>query len=53
MNSFQKWADVYARAFGFVVAPKGNWVELHRNGQIHECMSVAGVQKVCAAQGDI
>lgn len=49
MNSFQKWADSYARAFGFVVTMRGNWVELHCNGHTIECMSVAGVQKACDA----
>ena len=47
MNSFQKWASDYARAFGFVVTMRGNWVELHKDGKTHECLSVAGVQKVC------
>ncbi|CAK7259113.1 MULTISPECIES: hypothetical protein [unclassified Shinella] len=47
MNSFQKWADDYARAFGFVVTLRGNWVELHKDGKTYECMSVQGVQAVC------
>lgn len=46
-NRFQKWADIYARAFGFTVTTRGNWVELHRDGETHECMSVQGVQDVC------
>ena len=50
MNSFQKWADSYARAFGFVVTLKGNWVELTRNGETIECMSAAGVQTACEAK---
>lgn len=48
MNSFQKWADDYARAFGFIVSLRGNWVELHRNGETTECMSAQGVQAVCS-----
>lgn len=47
-NRFQKWADHYARAYGFTVTPKGNWVVLERNGQSIECMSVQGVQDACA-----
>ena len=46
-NSFQRWANDYARAFGFVVALKGNWVELTRNGETTQCMSVEGVQNAC------
>lgn len=48
MNSFQKWADDYARAFGFIVTLRGNWVELHKDGKTIECMSVQGVQAACA-----
>jgi hypothetical protein len=47
MNQFQKWAHDYARAFGFIVTTRGNWVELHRNGETIECMSVQGVQEAC------
>lgn len=47
MNNFQRWADSYARAFGFLVTLKGNWVELHRDGETVECMSVQGVQAAC------
>lgn len=47
LNRFQKWADVYGRAFGFVVQPRGNWVVLYRDGEEIECMSVAGVQAAC------
>ena len=46
-NRFQKWADVYGRAFGFLVTRRGNWVELHKAGQTFECMSAQGVQNVC------
>ena len=49
-NSFQKWADDYARAFGFIVRPFANWVILERDGQPIEVMSVRGVQDLCAAQ---
>lgn len=49
-NRFQKWADNYARAFGFVVEPRGNWVALYKDGvEIAECMTVAGVQALCDA----
>ncbi len=47
INAFQKWADDYARAFGFTVTLKGNWVELTRNGETIECMSAEGVQAAC------
>lgn len=47
MNSFQQWADDYARAFGFVVILKGNWVELVKDGTTIECMSASGVQLAC------
>lgn len=45
-NSFQKWAADYARAFGFIVTPRGNWVELHKDGERFECFTVRGVQEV-------
>lgn len=48
MNQFQQWASDYARAFGFVVTLKGNWVELTRNGETIECMSAQGVQAACS-----
>lgn len=49
-NRFQKWADNYARAFGFVVVPQGNWVVLFKDGiEIAECFTVAGVQACCDA----
>lgn len=47
INSFQQWASDYARAFGFVVTLKGNWVELHKDGETIECMSAEGVQAAC------
>lgn len=47
MNSFQKWAGDYARAFGFVVTLRGNWVELLKDGETFECMSVQGVRAAC------
>lgn len=47
MNSFQKWADDYARAHGFVVTLTGNWVELHKGDISETCMSAQGVQSVC------
>lgn len=47
MNRFQKWADDYARAFGFIVTMKGNWVEIRGGNQTIECMSVQGVQDAC------
>ena len=50
-NRFQKWAGDYARAFGFQVTLKGNWVELHKGGETYECMSVQGVQAICKAKG--
>lgn len=50
-NSFQKWAMDYARAYGFAVTTKGNWVELHKDGQTHECFSVQGVQQICGKHG--
>ena len=49
LNRFQKWADDYARAFGFVVVPHANWVDLHRNGETIECMTAEGVQRACEA----
>jgi hypothetical protein len=48
MNSFQAWAVAYATPFGFLVMARGNWVELHKDGQIIECMSRAGVYAACA-----
>ena len=47
MNSFQNWADIYARTFGFTVTPVGNWVTLHKDGASVECMSAKGVQLCC------
>lgn len=47
-NRFQKWADDYARAFGFTVSPIGNWVTLNRDGEKPiECYTAAGVQAAC------
>ena len=46
-NSFQKWADAYARAYGFTVTLKANWVILERDDQKIECMSVNSVQVAC------
>lgn len=51
-NTFQKWADDYARSFGFLVTLRGNWVELHKDGETFECMSVQGVQDICAKHGN-
>lgn len=51
LNSFQKWADAYARAFGFVVTTRGNWVDLNRDGHSHECMTTAEVQRICDLHG--
>ena len=51
LNRFQKWADWTARAYGFIVTPKGNWVELTRNGETIECMSVDGVRAACETKG--
>lgn len=54
MNQFQAWASDYARAFGFIVTPRGNWVNLTRAGETTECMSVEGVQQACdQVQADI
>ncbi len=47
-NSFQIWADRYARAFGFQVESCGNWVTLHKGGHDFEIMSAQGVQDICA-----
>lgn len=51
-NRFQKWADDYGRAFGFLVTPRHNWVELHKDGERFECFTVQGVQDTCAKAGD-
>ena len=51
-NQFQIWANDYARAFGFVVTLRGNWVMLHRNGHEIECMTAQGVQAACTAAED-
>jgi len=51
LNRFQKWADAYGRAFGFVVQPKGNWVVLYKDGEEIECMSAQGVQAACDSAG--
>lgn len=51
MNSFQKWADDYARAHGFIITLRGNWVELHKDGRSIECMSADGVQRACSQEG--
>jgi hypothetical protein len=51
MNSFQKWADHYARAYGFVVTLRGNWVELHKERNVYECLSMAGVKDICEKYG--
>jgi hypothetical protein len=47
-NSFQKWAQDYARAYGFQVDLTGNWVSLYINKHSIECMSTRGVQEACA-----
>lgn len=47
MNSFQKWADDYARAHGFTVGLTGNWVTLYKDGESEELMTVSGVQLHC------
>ena len=50
LNSFQQWATDYARAYGFIVTPKANWVELTSpvTGATVERMTAAGVQETCA-----
>lgn len=50
-NSFQSWAESYARAYGFTVTLKGNWVELTRDSVTLECMSVQGAQDACETLG--
>ena len=50
-NSFQSWAESYARAYGFTVTLKGNWVELTRDSVTLECMSAQGVQDACETLG--
>jgi hypothetical protein len=52
LNSFQKWASDYGRAFGFIVTPCGNWVKLARDGIEAECMGAQGVQQACEAWQD-
>lgn len=42
-NSFQEWATEYVKQFGFTATIKGNWVELHKDGETIECMSYQGV----------
>lgn len=51
LNSFQKWAMDYARAFGLIVTPFSNWVMIaDRAGALNEAMTAQGVQAICAAQ---
>ncbi|ODT60974.1 MULTISPECIES: hypothetical protein [Paracoccus] len=47
MNSFQKWADDYGRAHGFIVLMTGNWVTMLKDDLSEVCHSAAGVQAVC------
>lgn len=50
MNSFQKWADRYARSCPDVssVAIVGNWVVIHFvDGSFQTAMSVGGVVQYC------
>jgi hypothetical protein len=47
LNSFQRWARDYARAFGFDFAAQGNWVILFKDGHCYERMTVQGVQSLC------
>ena len=50
LNSFQKWADWYGRAHGFLVLPCGNWVRMSKGGKdFGAVMSVQGVRALCAA----
>lgn len=52
-NSFQKWADHYARAFCFYVEFIGNRVKLWRSdGAAFDCHTVAEVQRICAEHRD-
>lgn len=51
LNTFQRWASDYARAFGWIVTPKGNWIEMARDGETHEVMSAEGVQALCQTRG--
>jgi len=48
LNTFQKWADDYARAFGLIVIPCGNWVTIYQGSTSREAMSAKGVQAICA-----
>lgn len=42
MNSFQKWADDYARAFGFIVTPVANWVRVSKGAIDQHVYSAKG-----------
>jgi len=46
-NTFQRWANDYARAFGFIVTLQGNWVKIHKDGESQDCLSVSGMQAAC------
>ena len=52
LNSFQKWADWYGRAHGYVVIPHGNWVILSKDGEFNERMSVSGIQRLIELNND-
>lgn len=51
LNSFQKWASDYARAFGWIVVPYGNWVILDDGDVRYEAMSAERVQEICQSRG--
>lgn len=48
LNTFQRWACDYARAYGFPARPFCNWVIVTRDGQDIEVMTAQGLQDLCA-----
>jgi hypothetical protein len=48
LNSFQRWASDYARAFGLSVTPFSNWVMIAApDGSLAEVMTSQGLQAFC------
>lgn len=48
LNTFQRWACDYARAYGLPARPFCNWVIVTRDGQDIEVMTAQGLQDLCA-----